>query len=78
MDVARLVAEHGMRGRTVYATNGSGAHTINEILAIDPDARFIDTKANYTREKLAEVLSLIHIYSGFRWRTLLSSESAKG
>ena len=31
MDVARLVAEHGMRGRTVYATNGSGAHTINEI-----------------------------------------------
>ena len=35
MDVARLVAEHGMRGRTVYATNGSGAHTINEILAID-------------------------------------------
>ena len=55
MDVARLVAEHGMRGRTVYATNGSGAHTINEILAIDPDARFIDTKANYTREKLAEV-----------------------
>lgn len=55
MDVARLVAEHGMRGRTVYATNGSGAHTINEILAIDPGAIFIDTKANYTREKLAEV-----------------------
>lgn len=55
MDVARLVAEHGMRGRTVYATNGSGAHTINEILTTDPGAIFIDTKANYTREKLAEV-----------------------
>lgn len=55
MDVARLVAEHGMRGRTIYATNGSGAHTINEILALDPGARFIDTKANYTHEKLAEV-----------------------
>lgn len=55
IDVARLVAEHGMRGRTVYATNGSGSHTINEILTIDPNARFIDTKSNYTREKLADV-----------------------
>ena len=55
VDVARLVAEYGMRGRTIYATNGSGTHTINEILAIDPGAKFIDTKANYTRENLAEV-----------------------
>ncbi len=55
IDVAKLVAEYGMRGRTVYATNGSGSRTINEILNIDPKARFIDTKANYTREKLADV-----------------------
>ena len=44
-----------MRGRTVYATNGAGAAAIHQILEIDPEARFIDTKANFTREKLAGV-----------------------
>lgn len=51
-DVAYLVRICGMRGRTVYATNGAGAKTISDILLIDPDARFIDTPQNYTREKL--------------------------
>lgn len=54
-DVARLVVESGMRGRTVYATNGAGVPAIRTILEIDPEARFIDTKQNYTREKLADV-----------------------
>lgn len=54
-EIAKTVVAHGMRGRTVYATNGSGADTINMILTIDPAARFIDTKANYTREKLSSV-----------------------
>lgn len=54
-DIAHMVVAHGMRGRTVYATNGSGASVINAILKIDPDARFIDTKWNYTREKLETV-----------------------
>ena len=54
-EVAHMVVECGMRGRTVYATNGSGAAAINLILEIDPAARFIDTKANFTREKLAGV-----------------------
>lgn len=54
-DVAKLVVSHGMRGRTIYATNGAGAEAINEILKIDPEARFIDTKENYTAEKLSTV-----------------------
>ena len=54
-EVAHMVAECGMRGRTVYATNGSGAKAIELILSIDPDARFIDTKANFTKEKLSGV-----------------------
>ena len=55
LDVARLVQNYGMRGRTVYATNGSGAACINGILAIDPEARFIDRPENYTDEKLKAV-----------------------
>lgn len=54
-NIARLVVSMGMRGRVVYATNGAGAPAINRILSIDPQARFIDTKANYTREKLQDV-----------------------
>lgn len=54
-DIARLVVKSGMRGRTVYATNGSGVKAIREILAIDPEAKFIDTKANFTRENLCEI-----------------------
>lgn len=55
LDVARLVRAYGMRGRTVYATNGAGAQTISDILTIDPDARFIDTPKNYTYDKLKEI-----------------------
>ena len=53
--VAHMVLDFGMRGRCVYATNASGAVTINRILAIDADARFIDTPANFTAEKLSSV-----------------------
>ncbi len=53
--VAKLVVSMGMRGRTVYATNGAGAEAINLILSIDPDARFIDTKQNFTKEALQTV-----------------------
>ena len=55
MNIARLVLRMGMRGRCVYATNGSGAETINRILTLDPQARFIDTPKNYTAENLAYV-----------------------
>lgn len=54
-DVARLAVSCGMRGRTVYATNGAGAEAIRRILCIDPEARFIDTKQNFTAEKLKEI-----------------------
>lgn len=54
-DVAHEVVSHGMRGRVVYATNGAGAEAINRILKIDPQARFIDTPWNYTRELLSSV-----------------------
>ena len=46
-DIARLVMAHGMGGRTVYATNGAGMPAIRTVLAIDPAARFIDTKRNF-------------------------------
>lgn len=54
-DIARLVKKCGMAGRTVYGTNGSGAKAINTILALDPEAKFIDTKKNFTYENLKEV-----------------------
>lgn len=53
--VAHLVLEYGMRGRVVYATNGAGAEAIKRILAIDPDARFIDKVQNYTKENLESI-----------------------
>lgn len=53
--IARLVVSSGMRGRVVYATNGAGEQAIRTVLAIDPQARFIDTKANYTKEKLQNI-----------------------
>lgn len=54
-EIACIVAECGMRGRTVYATNGAGVEAIRTILKIDPEARFIDTKKNFTKEKLSEI-----------------------
>lgn len=45
--VAKLVLKHGMQGRVVYALNGSGMAGINTILAIDPDARFIDSAPGF-------------------------------
>ena len=53
--VANMVLASGMRGRCIYATNAAGTDTVNRIIALDPDARFIDTPANYTREKLRSV-----------------------
>ena len=40
--VARTVLKCGMAGKVVYALNGSGMRGIETIMAIDPDARFID------------------------------------
>lgn len=40
--VAKAVLKAGMIGKVVYALNGSGMAGINAILAVDPDARFID------------------------------------
>lgn len=40
--VAKMVLKCGMIGRVVYALNGSGMKGIETIMAIDPDARFID------------------------------------
>ena len=53
--VALLAARCGMKGRVVYAPNGSGEQTINRILKIDPNARFIDRPCNFTRELLKDV-----------------------
>ena len=54
-EIALLVRKCGMRSHVIYATNGAGADTINAILKLDPNARFIDTPKNYTNEKLASV-----------------------
>lgn len=40
--VAKTVLKCGMAGKVVYALNRSGMDGIRAILAIDPDARFID------------------------------------
>ena len=40
--VAKTVLKCGMAGKVVYALNGSGMKGIEAIMAIDPDARFID------------------------------------
>ncbi len=53
--IAKLAARCGMKGRVVYAPNGSGEPTVNRILKIDPDARFIDRPCNFTRELLQDV-----------------------
>lgn len=45
--VANMVLAYGMQGRVVYALNGYGMTGINTIMAIDPDARFIDSAANF-------------------------------
>ncbi len=55
VDIAKMVCKFGMRGRVVYATNGSGAECIRQILKVDPAARFIDTVNNFTAEKLADI-----------------------
>lgn len=52
-EIARMVVSHGMGGQTIYATNGSGLQTIYAILAIDPDARFIDKPRHFNAETLA-------------------------
>ena len=52
---AHMVLRFGMRGRCIYATNAAGAMTINRIIGIDPEARFIDTPVNYTAAKLSDV-----------------------
>lgn len=54
-EIAQMVVAGGMRGRTVYATNGAGADAIRLILEIDPEARFIDTPENYTKEALSSI-----------------------
>lgn len=45
--VAHMVLAYGMQGKVVYALNGYGMTGINTIMAIDPDARFIDSAANF-------------------------------
>lgn len=65
--IAELVVRTGMRGRTVYATNGAGAESILQILKIDPKARFIDTRKNYTGELLEQIPeypSKCYVYTG--------------
>ncbi len=66
-EIAQMVAANGMRGRTVYATNGAGAQAIRLILSIDPEARFIDTKQNYTRAALSDIpgyQARCYVYTG--------------
>lgn len=47
--VVDLVLKCGMRGRVIYALNGSGMTGINAILAKDPDARFIDSASHFVK-----------------------------
>ncbi len=52
---ACLAVRMGMRGRTVYAPNGSGAEAVLKIMRIDPEAHFIDRPENFTEEALRNV-----------------------
>ena len=52
--IAKTVLKCGMRGRVIYAPNGSGMQTINKILEYDPEARFIDTMFNFNAENLRD------------------------
>ena len=54
-EVARMVCKHGLQGKVVYATNGSGSDTIRRILTIDPKAKFIDKPENFTKENLRNI-----------------------
>ena len=45
--VAKIVFAYGMQGRVIYALNGAGMAGMSKILAIDPDARFIDMVGRY-------------------------------
>ena len=45
--VAKMVLAYGMQGRVIYALNGAGMAGMSKILAIDPDARFIDMLGRY-------------------------------
>ena len=45
-NVAKLVAKCGMKGRATYAIVNAGALVIPEIIAVDPEASFVTTKAN--------------------------------
>ncbi len=47
--VADLVLKCGMRGKVIYALNGSGMTGINAILAKDPEARFIDSASHFMK-----------------------------
>lgn len=47
--VAKMVLKCGMIGRVVYALNGTGMKGIETIMAIDPDARFIDLGVGFAR-----------------------------
>ena len=47
--VAKTVLKCGMIGKVVYALNGSGMKGIDTIMAIDPDARFIDSGVGFAQ-----------------------------
>ena len=47
--VAKTVLKCGMVGKVVYALNGSGMEGIDAIMAIDPDARFIDSGVRFAQ-----------------------------
>ena len=47
--VAKTVLTCGMSGKVVYALNGSGMEGIDTIMAIDPDARFIDSGIHFAQ-----------------------------
>ncbi len=54
-DIAEMVCKYGLQGKVVYATNGSGAESINLILGLDPNAQFIDRPENFTKENLKDI-----------------------
>jgi len=47
--VAKTVLKCGMIGKVVYALNGSGMKGIDTVMAIDPDARFIDSGVGFAQ-----------------------------
>ena len=53
--ITKTVLKSGMRGRVIYALNGSGVASMHKILEFDSSAKFIDSLTNFTGVNLSDI-----------------------